>query len=77
MKNTESACGRQVDNLSLCLESTNPDGSTVASKCDPSGMMIIHVHLEDFTCKRVLASSLEEYRLSRHRFFPDAPFALE
>lgn len=66
MKNTESAWGRQVDKLSLCLESTNPGGSTVASKCDPSGMTIIHVHLEDFTHRRVLASSLEEYRQSRH-----------
>lgn len=52
LKSTESARLRQVDNLRLWLESTNPDGSTLASECDPSGMTIIHVHFEYFIYKR-------------------------
>lgn len=44
-----------MDNLSLWLESTNPDGCTVASKCDPLGMTITHAHLEDFDYKGGLA----------------------
>lgn len=41
----ESALGRQMDNLSLWLESTNPGGSVVVSEYDPLGIAIIHAHL--------------------------------
>lgn len=41
----ESALGRQMDNLSLWLESTNPGGSVVVSEYDLLGIAIIHAHL--------------------------------
>lgn len=45
LSDTESALGREMDNLSLSLESTNPGRSVVVSEYDPLGMAIIHVHL--------------------------------
>lgn len=58
LQSTESAHLRQVDNLSLWLESTNPDGSTIASEHDPSKMATIHVLLEHFIYKRVFTLKL-------------------
>lgn len=58
LKSTESARLRQVNNLSLWLESTNPDGSTIASEHDPSKMATIHVHLEHFIYKSVFTLKL-------------------